>query len=307
MDAESFAYGAFLLGFALVGLATACYVALLLWPRAVLHTAAATEAGPTLAVAAEGQAPGWLGPTATTGTWLAVAALTASLVARWVAAGSPPYSNMWEFTVAFGWGIVLSYALFEWRLRARPDGLQYDRTMGAFVLPVALAMFAVSLAFFPSEVRPLLPALQSSRILGAHVATMILAYAVLTVSFGAGVLYLVQGSGGPRRFARLPSADALEEIAHRSVLVGYPLLTLGLVLGAYWAYSAWGRYWGWDPKETSALVIWLIYSGYLHARNLRGWRGRRSAWLLVAGFGALLFSYFAVNLWVSGLHSYAGV
>ncbi len=99
----------------------------------------------------------------------------------------------------------------------------------------------------------------------------------------------------------------MEEIANRSVLVGFPLLTLGVILGAYWAHSAWSRYWGWDPKETSALVTWLIYAGYLHARNLRGWKGKGSAWLLVIGFGAVLFSYFAVNLWISGLHSYAGV
>ncbi|MCH7580844.1 MAG: cytochrome c biogenesis protein CcsA, partial [Chloroflexi bacterium] len=116
-----------------------------------------------------------------------------------------------------------------------------------------------------------------------------------------------QGGGAGKRFARLPSGERLEEIANRSVLIGFPLLTLGVILGAYWAHSAWSRYWGWDPKETSALVTWLIYAGYLHARNLRGWKGKGSAWLLVIGFGAVLFSYFAVNLWVSGLHSYAGV
>jgi cytochrome c-type biogenesis protein CcsB len=151
--------------------------------------------------------------------------------------------------------------------------------------------------------------LQANRILGAHVATMMLSYAALSVSFGAAAAYLVQAqsNGGARRFARLPSGETLDEIANRSVLVGFPLLTLGVSLGAYWAYSAWGRYWGWDPKETSALVTWLIYAGYLHARNLRGWKGRGAAWLLVAGFGAVLFTYFAVNLWVSGLHSYAGV
>ena len=307
MDAEGFAYSAFLLGFALTALAVACYVALSLWPG-VVYRVAATEAGATMTIATSASGgPGWLRPSATASTWLAVAALTASLGARWVATGRPPYSNLWEYTVGFGWGIVLFSALFEWRFHPRADAAASGRTVGASVLPVALALFAVSLAFFPSEVRPLLPALQSSRILGAHVATMVLAYAVLAVSFGAGALYLVQGGGEGRRFARLPSGEALEEIGYRSVLVGFPLLTLGIALGAYWAYQAWGRYWGWDPKETSALVIWLIYAGYLHARNLRGWRGWRSAWLLVAGFAAVLFSYFAVNLWVSGLHSYAGV
>ncbi len=91
------------------------------------------------------------------------------------------------------------------------------------------------------------------------------------------------------------------------MLVGFPLLTLGIALGAYWANSAWGRYWGWDPKETSALLTWFVYAGYLHARGLRGWEGKRAAYLLVVGFGAVLFTYFAVNFLISGLHSYAGV
>ena len=319
VGAEQFAYDAFLAGFALTALASVLYLAIPLWPRFV-YRAVATDAGTTMTVAAPAPPPSWLGPAATASMWLALLALTASLGGRWVAASRPPLSNMWEFTVAFGWGIVLFYAIFEWRARtaadgwasadgrasgAESDGDASTQAVGGFVLPVALGMFAVSLAFFPSNLRPLIPALQANRILGAHVTTMVLSYAALSVSFGAALLYLVQGEG--RRFARLPSGEALEEIANRSVLVGFPLLTLGISLGAYWAYSAWGRYWGWDPKETSALVTWLIYSGYLHAHNLRGWKGRGSAWLLVAGFAAVLFSYFAVNLWISGLHSYAGV
>ncbi|MEX0785482.1 MAG: c-type cytochrome biogenesis protein CcsB [Dehalococcoidia bacterium] len=301
MDAEQFAYNAFLVGFALTALASVSYLAIPLWPR-VVYRAAATDAGTTMTVAGRAPVPPWLGPAATGSTWLAVLALTVSLAARWVAADRPPLSNMWEFTTAFGWAILLFYGMFE--LRALRDG-EGSRTVGVFVLPVALTMFAVSLIFFPSEVRPLIPALQSNRILGAHVTTMVLSYAALSVSFGAAVVYLIQGR--ERRFARLPSGEALEEIANRSVLVGFPLLTLGIALGAYWAHSAWSRYWGWDPKETSALVTWLIYAGYLHARNLRGWRGSGAAWVLVAGFGAVMFTYFAVNLWVSGLHSYAGV
>jgi cytochrome c-type biogenesis protein CcsB len=217
---------------------------------------------------------------------------------------------MWEFTVGFGWGIVLFHALFELRFRLLGgDGSSTSgaaaRMVGAVLLPVAFIMFAFALAYFPSEISPLMPALQANRILGAHVATMMLSYSVLAVSFGAAALYLVQN--GERRFSRLPSGELLEEIANRSVLVGFPMLSLGIALGAYWAQSAWGRYWGWDPKETSAAVTWLIYAGYLHARNLRGWKGRGSAWVLVVGFAAVLFTYFAVNLWVSGLHSYAGV
>jgi cytochrome c-type biogenesis protein CcsB len=243
-------------------------------------------------------------------SWLALVSLSTSLGARWVAAGRPPYANMWEFTVGFGWGIVLFHALFELRFRLfGGDGSSTSgaaaRMVGAVLLPVSFTMFAFSLAYFPSEIRPLVPALQANRILGAHVATMMMSYSVLTVSFGAAVLYLVQN--GERRFARLPSGETLEEIANRSVLIGFPMLTLGIALGAYWANQAWSRYWGWDPKETSALVTWLIYAGYLHARNLRGWKGKGSAWVLIVAFAAVLFTYFAVNLWVSGLHSYAGV
>jgi cytochrome c-type biogenesis protein CcsB len=309
VSAADFSYNAFLVGFALTGLASIAYIALPLWPR-VAYRSATTTTGATMTVASEARAPLWLGSLATALSWLAVIALTTSLGARWIAAGRPPYANMWEFTVGFGWGIVLFHALFE--LRFRMLGGEGSATsgaaaamVGAVLLPVAFTMFAFALAYFPSEISPLVPALQANRILGAHVATMMLSYSVLTVSFGAAVLYLLQN--GDRRFARLPSGDMLEEIANRAVLVGFPMLTLGIALGAYWAQSAWGRYWGWDPKETSAAVTWLIYAGYLHARNLRGWKGRGSAWVLVVGFAAVLFTYFAVNLWVSGLHSYSGV
>jgi cytochrome c-type biogenesis protein CcsB len=198
-------------------------------------------------------------------------------------------------------------------------------------------MMAVALLYFPSEIKPLVPALQANRILGMHVTMMVMSYSALSISFGAAVLYLVQsvkpeieassrpealvGRGdvvspvavsairqpAPRRFASLPDTETLGEMAYWSVLVGFPILTLGIALGAYWANSAWGRYWGWDPKETSALLTWFVYAGYLHARGLRGWEGKRAAWLLVGAFGAVMFTYFAVNFVFSGLHSYAGV
>ena len=107
--------------------------------------------------------------------------------------------------------------------------------------------------------------------------------------------------------SELMAQEVLEEVGYRAVIVGFPLLALGIALGAYWANSAWGRYWGWDAKETSSLVTWLVYAGYLHMRGLRRWQGMRSAVLLVVGFLAVLFTYFGVNLWVSGLHSYSGV
>jgi cytochrome c-type biogenesis protein CcsB len=293
---EQQAYNLFIIAYVLSLAASAAYVALPLWPR-VAYRSAETTAGTTVTIAAKGEVPSLLPPLATSLSWLMFAALTVSLICRWIAVEHPPYANMYEYTIALGWGSALTYVIFE-----RWYG---QRAIGAVVLPGVAALFTISLVFFPEEVTPLIPALQANRILGIHVGMMMASYSALSVSFGAAVLYLVQGGG--RRFARLPSGRLLEEIAHKSVLVGFPMLALGIVLGAWWANSAWGRYWGWDPKETSALVTWLIYAGYLHARGLRGWRGQRSAMVLVLGYAAVLFTYFAVNLWVTGLHSYAGV
>jgi cytochrome c-type biogenesis protein CcsB len=282
-------------GVVATGLAAASYLLYVFGSRVVVGQAATTAGTVTVATAA--QMPRSVGQAGTVFTWLAIAFLTLSLGARTIATGHPPYTNMYEFTVAFGWGISVFYALFERRYR--------QRTLGVVVMPVALILFLISGLFFPSEIVPLQPALQANRILALHVGMMALSYAALSISFGAAVLYLIQGEH--RRFPRLPSQGLLEEIGYRSVLVGFPLLALGIALGAYWGNSAWGRWWGWDPKETSALVTWLIYAGYLHARGLGGWRGKRAALVLIVGFIGVLFTYFVVNLWVAGLHSYAGV
>ena len=259
---------------------------------------AATEAG-VVSVPVRFVLPGGVGATSRSALNLALVLLTASIVFRAIAVERPPVGNLWEYTVALGWGIVLFTAIFETAF--------HERSLGAVMLPAAVALMAVAIAFFPAGVTPLVPALQANRILGLHVTTMVLAYSALSISSGAAILYLIQADAGGRRFGRLPHADTFGEVGYWSVLVGFPLLTLGIALGAYWANSAWGRYWGWDPKETSALVAWFIYAGYLHARGLRGWEGRRAAWLLVLAFGAILFTYFAVNFVFSGLHSYAGV
>ena len=259
----------------------------------------AATSGIALTVPVRLNAPLGFGVAGSIGTWLALLFLSLSLAFRWSAAGRPPWGNLWEYTIALGWGVTLFTALFELQFR--------QRNVSAFVMPVAVALMAVAVAFFPPDIRPLVPALQSNRILAIHVGTMMLAYSALSVSFGASVLYLLQVGESGKRFSQLPEPDLLEEIGYRSVLAGFPLLALGIALGAYWASSAWGRYWGWDPKETSALLTWFIYAGYLHARNLRGWEGKRAAWLLVGGFAAVLFTYFAVNFWIKGLHSYAGV
>ncbi|HLF78260.1 MAG TPA: c-type cytochrome biogenesis protein CcsB [Dehalococcoidia bacterium] len=231
--------------------------------------------------------------------WLSLALLSGSLVCRAIAVERPPIGNLWEYTVALAWGMVLFTAIFEQAFK--------ERALGLVMLPAAATLMTIALAFFPSDIRPLVPALQANRILGVHVTTMVLAYSALSISAGAAVLYLAQAGPSGRRFARLPDTETLEETAYWSVLVGFPLLTLGIALGAYWANNAWGRYWGWDPKETAALLTWFVYAGYLHARGLRGWEGKRSAWLLIVAYTAVMFTYFAVNFVFSGLHSYAGV
>jgi cytochrome c-type biogenesis protein CcsB len=306
--AESLSLAAFWLALLVTAAGVVFHWAHLLGLRVVMRRLA-TEAGqgPVLATLERG-VNGLAEPAGRWGlltAYAATALFAVWAVARWQAAGHPPWSNMYEFTIAFAGGITACYVAFE-RLYGQHEGQAGARTLGALVQPVVLAMLVVTAAFFPSEVRPLVPALQNNTLLAVHVATMIAAYAALSVSFAAALLYLAQG-GTRRRFMALPRARTLDDIAYRSVMIGFPLLALGIALGAYWANSAWGRYWGWDPKETSALGTWLIYGVYLHMRGMRKWSGTRSAWVLVAGFGAVLFTYFAVNLLIPGLHSYAGV
>jgi cytochrome c-type biogenesis protein CcsB len=297
---EDLSYYAFLSGFILCCVAAAAYLlsAAGAWTA---YRPAATNAG-SFTIPVPVTLPGGAERFARVLLYLALACLTASIAFRTAAVERPPLGNLWEYTVVLGWGIILFTAVFE---RAF-----HERAIPAVMLPGAIIIMAIALAFFPSQVRPLVPALQSNRILGIHVTTMVMAYSALSISFGASLLYLLQTSGPAstaRRFARLPDSETLSEVAYWSVLIGFPLLTLGVALGAYWANTAWGRYWGWDPKETSAFITWLVYAGYLHARGLRGWEGKRAAYLLLGGYAAVLFTYFAVNFLISGLHSYAGV
>jgi cytochrome c-type biogenesis protein CcsB len=307
---EELSITTFWLALAATAAATLLYWGHVVGARLVVRRLA-TDVGRGPAVAALERAgddsglPATLGRSGTLAAWAAAGFLAVSLIARWRVADHAPWSNMWEFTVAFAGAILLFHIAFE-RWYGYADRIHGSKTLGAFLQPLVLAMLAVSAAFFPSDVQPLVPALQNQDLLAIHVATIVLAYAALSISFGAALMYIVQGGDG-NRFSRLPKARHLDEIAYRSVMVGFPLLGIGIALGAYWGNSAWGRYWGWDPKETSSLVTWLIYGAYLHMRGLSGWTGMRSSAVLVGGFAAVLFTYFVVNLWVSGLHSYAGV
>jgi cytochrome c-type biogenesis protein CcsB len=217
--------------------------------------------------------------------------LTASLSLRAVDSGHGPFSNMYEFSLAFALGALGIYLYFEVRY-----GL---RTLALIVLPVALGLLAYATTV-RSEIDPLVPALQNDLLLSVHVAVAIIAYGAFALAFAAAVLYLFQRRDTIRW---LPKAAVLDEIGYKAVMLGFPMMALVIILGALWAEIAWGTYWSWDPKETASLVTWLIYGAYLHARVLRGWRGTRSAGLLILGFAATIFTYFG-NYFLGGLHSY---
>lgn len=227
-------------------------------------------------------------------TFIALVLVTVYLGIRMSLTGYGPFANQHEFAVSFVWGILLAYLVAEYVFQVRALSLA--------VLPVcaALTIYALSL---PTEIEPLIPALQNKLLLTLHVGFATLAYGAACVSFGAAVFYLLRPSLA-RKIKNLPSLELLDDIGYKAATVTFPLLTIMIVLGSVWANTAWGRYWGWDPKETAALVTWLIYGAYLHARVTRSWRGRRSAWLLVIGFAAILFAYFG-NHFFGGLHSYA--
>ena len=289
----------FIAGVLTVALALACYLVAFLSVRVASRraglTAAGAGAGGGTVTDSRSGSPGLsLGTYGTLLTYLALAFLTASLLFRTVATGHGPFANMYEFSIAFAWGTLAMYLYFERRYQ--------QRALGLVALPIALLMLLYALTI-PANIEPLVPALQNNLLLSVHVAVAIVAYGTFTVAFASAILYLVQGENGRRG---LPSRELLDEISYKAVMVGFPFLTLTIVLGAVWAEVAWGRYWGWDPKETASLVTWLIYGSYLHARVVRGWRGERAAYLLILGFVAVLFTYFG-NLFFGGLHSYGGL
>ncbi len=213
--------------------------------------------------------------------------------------GHAPFSNLYESMIFFSWCIVLVYLLFEWKVK--------QPVFGAFVIPFALLTAAYS-AILNSEIEPLIPALKSNWLL-IHVSTSFLAYGAFALSFGISLMYLVKMKNGEKKVngglgTILPDAGLLDEYSYKAILVGFPLLTLGILTGAVWAHYAWGSYWSWDPKETWSLIVWLIYAGFLHARIVGGWRGKRTALISIIGFLGVIFLYLGVNLLLSGLHSY---
>jgi cytochrome c-type biogenesis protein CcsB len=230
--------------------------------------------------------------------WLTIGAfafLVASMAVRAVIVGRGPWGNLFEFSIAFATSILLGYLVLSRR---------YQIGSIAFIpvgVALALALYASSL---PHEINPLVPALQNPPLLTIHVGLAVLSYGIFATAFAAGVGYLVQGKAD--RYAWLPSHRVLDSVAYRAVIIGFPIFATMIILGSWWASIAWSRYWGWDPKETAALVTWLVYAIYLHARNQRAWAGRPAALLLVVGFAMVLVTY-SGSLWFSGLHANSGL
>jgi cytochrome c-type biogenesis protein CcsB len=244
-------------------------------------------------------------------TVLGVVLHAGSVASRTVAIERAPWGNMYEYLSAVGLAAVCAWLYV---LRKHPV-----RRVAVFVLlPISLLLFVAG-NFLYTEVAPLQPSLRSYWIL-IHVAAAIMASGVFLVSGVTSALHLISEGrlgelraepGKPKRAKavadRLPPPEFLDRLAYRSGVFGFITITFAIITGAIWAESAWGRYWGWDPKETFAFVIWVCYAAYLHARATTGWRARRAAWLNIAGTVIVFFNLFFVNLVIAGLHSYSGV
>ena len=223
-----------------------------------------------------------------------------SIVCRGLATDRWPLGNMYEFTSAVCLAAVVTWLVVLRRLPAL-------RAVALFVLlPVVVLLFLAGTVLY-ARAAPVVPALRSYWLV-VHVTTITVSSGLLLVPGVASLLFLLRRSGrGGVLAERLPSAAALDRLAYRTTIVAFPLYTFGVIAGAIWAEAAWGRFWGWDPKETVAFVAWVVYAAYLHARATAGWRGGRAAWINVAGLAVVLFNLFFINMVVAGLHSYAGV
>jgi cytochrome c-type biogenesis protein CcsB len=241
-------------------------------------------------------------------TVVAAALHLAGLVARGLGSDPArvPWGNMYEFAIAGAFGVTAIYLLL-----LRKYSLRW---MGLFVtgFSVATLMLAVLLLYVPAG--PLVPALQSYWLV-IHVVAAVIATGAFAVGAIASTLYLVKARAEVRDdapttgyVARLPKASVLDRVAYRVHAFGFPVWTFAaLVAGPIWAEYAWGRYWGWDPKEVWAFITWVVYAAYLHARATAGWRGKGAAVIALIGFATLMFNFVGINLFGSGLHSYSGL
>jgi cytochrome c-type biogenesis protein CcsB len=229
--------------------------------------------------------------------------LTAGVIFRGISANRVPWGNMYEFSItgAFAFSGAYLFALKKYKLR----------WLG---LPVSLAVLltlgtAITLLYRPSA--PLVPALKSTWLL-IHVSAAIISGGVFLLANSIAGAYLIldryeQKGVRPIWAQKLPSLEVLDNLSYRLVALVFPLWTFAVIAGAIWAESAWGRYWGWDPKETWAFITWVAYAAYLHARVTVGWRGRKAAWLCLFAGSTFLFNYIYINVWGTGRHTYSGL
>jgi cytochrome c-type biogenesis protein CcsB len=271
----------------------------------------ATPTRPALARALRLEDTSRAGPWVRGGLLLTVAGLIThilGIVTRGLSEHRIPWGNMYEFVTAITCAAVIAFLVVAVRYRSYSIGL--------FVMtPIVLGLGLCATVLFTAA-GPLVPALHSYWI-AIHVTSAIVASGAFIVSAVLTVIYLIAtrhakrpGADGTALGAllrRLPSAQALDRLSYRTIVFAFPVWTFAIIAGAIWADEAWGRYWGWDPKETWAFVTWVVYAGYLHARATAGWRGRTAAYIQLAGFVCLMFNMVGVNLWITGLHSYAGI
>jgi cytochrome c-type biogenesis protein CcsB len=225
------------------------------------------------------------------------------LVSRGIAADRWPWGNMYEFLTAISFAAVTVFMIVMFRYRAR--------FLGAFVMLAAVIALGVANIWLYDSVGPVTAALNSYWI-ALHVTAAIIATGSFTVAGAATVLYLVKDRAERRGgvaeggvLSRLPSIEGLDRLSMRVTTFAFPIWTAAIIMGAIWADQAWGRYWGWDPKEIWSFITWIIYAAYLHSRATAGWKGRKAAVLSLIAFAALMFNFFGVNYMFSGLHSYA--
>jgi cytochrome c-type biogenesis protein CcsB len=234
---------------------------------------------------------------------LAFILLFVAVVARGLSNGHVPWGNMYEFSIT---GALTFTGAYLAALR------KYDlRWLGLFISLAALLTLGTAITLLYRDSAPLVPALKSTWLI-IHVVAAIISGGVFLLSnvIAGAYLYLdarERGAGRPAWATRLPSLEVLDQLSYRLVAFVFPLWTFSVIAGAIWAESAWGRYWGWDPKETWAFITWVAYAAYLHARVTVGWKGRRAAWLCLFAGSTFLFNYVYVNVWGTGKHTYSGL
>ena len=253
-----------------------------------------------------GWAERW-GPIGSALTVLAGLLLAGGVLTRGLAVGRAPWGNMYEFAIVAALTVTAAYLAVLSR--------QNVRDFGVWVVALVLLALGLAVTVLYTPAGALVPVLNSYWLV-IHVAAAIVSGGVFTVGAVAAALFLVKSraerrsaaGARPGRYAAvLPSSAALDRIGHAAILFAFPIWTFAVIAGAIWAENSWGRYWGWDPKETWAFITWVLFAAYLHAQSTAGWRGRQANLFAVAGYLAFLFNFFGVNMWITGLHSYAGV